>query len=107
MTANARLGGVSLDGDDPKSLAQFWRDLLELEVMFESADFVALKGAGVLITTQRVADHQPPDWPETTVPKQIHLELAVTDLDAVEMRASSSAPSSRRLSPIPMSGGCS
>ena len=87
MTANARLGGVSLDGDDPKSLAQFWRDLLELEVMFESADFVALKGAGVLITTQRVADHQPADWPETTVPKQIHLELAVTDLDAVEMRA--------------------
>jgi hypothetical protein len=87
MTASARLGAVSLDGDDPKSLAEFWRDLLELEVMFESEDFVALKGAGVLITTQRVADHRPPDWPETTVPKQIHLELAVTDLDAVEMRA--------------------
>jgi Glyoxalase-like domain len=87
MTANARLGGVSLDGDDPHSLAAFWRDLLELEVMFESEDFVALKGAGVLITTQRVANHQPPDWPETTIPKQIHLELAVTDLDAVEGRA--------------------
>ena len=55
--------------------------------MFESEDFVALKGGGVLITTQRVADHQAPDWPETTVPKQIHLELAVTDLDAVEKRA--------------------
>jgi hypothetical protein len=63
MTAIARLGGVSLDGDDPKSLAEFWRDLLELDVMFESDDFVALKGAGVLITTQRVADHRPPDWP--------------------------------------------
>jgi len=87
MTAAVRLGGVSLDGDDPKSLASFWRDLLELEVMFESEDFVALKGAGVLITTQRVANHQAPDWPETTVPKQIHLELAVTDLDAVEERA--------------------
>jgi len=87
MTAIARLGAVSLDGDDPTSLAEFWRDLLELEVMFASEDFVALKGAGVLITTQRVASHQPPDWPETTVPKQIHLELAVTDLDAVEKRA--------------------
>jgi hypothetical protein len=87
MTASARLGAVSLDGDDPKSLAEFWRDLLELEVMFESEDFVALKGAGVLITTQRVADHRPSDWPETTVPKQIHLELAVTDLEAVETRA--------------------
>lgn len=87
MTALARLGAVSLDGDDPKSLAAFWRDLLELEVFFESDDFVALKGAGVLITAQRVGEHQPPDWPETTVPKQIHLELAVTDLDAVEERA--------------------
>ena len=87
MTAIARLGAVSLDGDDPHSLAGFWRDLLELEVMFESEDFVALKGGGVLITTQRVADHHPPDWPETTVPKQIHLELAVTDLDAAEERA--------------------
>jgi hypothetical protein len=83
----ARLGGVSLDTDDPRSLAAFWCDLLELEVMFESEDFVALKGAGVLITTQRVADHQAPDWPETGIPKQIHFELAVTDLDAVEGRA--------------------
>jgi hypothetical protein len=87
MTAIARLGAVSLDGDDPHSLAGFWRDLLELEVMFESEDFVALKGGGVLITTQRVADHHAPDWPETTVPKQIHLELAVTDLGAAEERA--------------------
>ena len=87
MAAIARLGAVSLDGDDPKSLAEFWRELLELDIMFESEDFVALKGAGVLITTQRVASHQPPDWPEATVPKQIHLELAVTDLDAVEKRA--------------------
>jgi len=83
----ARLGAVSLDGDDPKSLADFWRHLLELEIMFESEDFVALKGAGVFITTQRVANHQPPDWPETMVPKQIHLEIAVTDLVAVEARA--------------------
>jgi Glyoxalase-like domain len=83
----ARLGGVSLDTDDPRSLAAFWCDLLELEVMFESEDFVALKGAGVLITTQRVTDHQAPDWPETGIPKQIHFELAVTDLDAAERRA--------------------
>lgn len=87
MTAITHLGAVSLDSDDPAALAAFWRDLLELEVMFESEDFVALKGAGVLITTQRVADHRPPDWPETTVPKQIHLELAVTDLGAAEKRA--------------------
>jgi hypothetical protein len=87
MTATARLGAVSLDSDDPNSLAEFWRELLELEIVFESEDFFALSGADVLITTQRVANHQPPDWPETTIPEQIHLELAVSDLNAVEGRA--------------------
>ena len=36
---------------------------------------------------QRVADHQPPDWPGSGVPKQIHLELAADDLDAAEAGA--------------------
>ena len=55
--------------------------------MFESEDFVALQGAAVLLTTQRVADHRPPDWPGSDVPKQLHLELAVDDLDDAEARA--------------------
>lgn len=81
MTAAARLAAISLDAADP---AGFYRELLELEVVFESADFVALKGAGVLLTVQRVADHVAPDWPSGPVGKQLHLELAVDDLDAAE-----------------------
>jgi hypothetical protein len=54
-----------------------------------------------------VASHQPPNWPEATVPKQIHLELAVTDLDAVEMRAVQLGAVKSRTHPIPMCGGCS
>jgi hypothetical protein len=84
MTAIARLAAVSLDSSDPVGLAAFYRDMLDLEVFFENEDFVALKGAGILITTQRVSDHRPPDWPENDVPKQIHLELAVDDLEASE-----------------------
>lgn len=87
MALIARLGGVTLDCDDPQSLAEFWRHLLDLEVLVEEEDYVALKAAGVLITAHRVANHQPPDWPDATVPKQIHLELAATDLDAAEERA--------------------
>ena len=30
----------------------------------------------------RVADYRPPTWPEADVPKQFHLDLAVTDLQA-------------------------
>jgi hypothetical protein len=87
MTAVARLAAVSLDSSDPAVLAEFYRQLLDLELMFESDDFVALKGAGVYLTTQRVEDHQPPTWPDAGVPKQMHLELAVSDLDAAEAGA--------------------
>ena len=85
--AIARLAAVSLDTDDPAGLAEFYRQLLELRVMWESADFVALQGAGVILTMQRVAEHRAPDWPGAGVPKQLHLELAVTDLDAAQQRA--------------------
>ena len=87
MSPIARLAGVSLDSADPAALAAFYRDLLELDVVFEADDFIALKGAGIYLTTQRVAAHRAPDWPDDDVPKQIHLELAVTDLEAAQTRA--------------------
>ena len=87
MTKIARLAGVALDTADPRALAEFYRGLLELETVFETPDFVALKGAGVLLTAQRVEDHVPPDWPGSSVPKQAHLELAVEDLGAAERLA--------------------
>jgi hypothetical protein len=87
MVAIARLAAVSLDSPEPSTLAAFYRQLLDLEVMFETEDFVALQGAGILITVQRVTDHRRPDWPEGEVPKQMHLELAVADLDRAEAGA--------------------
>jgi catechol 2,3-dioxygenase-like lactoylglutathione lyase family enzyme len=87
MTAFARLAAVSLDAADPAELGAFYRDLLGLEVVWESEDFTALKGAAILVTVQRVADHQPPSWPGGAAPKQIHLELAVDDLEAAEAGA--------------------
>jgi hypothetical protein len=35
----------------------------------------------------KIPDYVPPTWPEGDVPKQIHLELAVTDLDATVAEA--------------------
>jgi hypothetical protein len=87
MGAVARLAAVSLDTSDPAGLATFYRRLLDLEVFFESDDFVALKGAGILITTQRVEDHRTPSWPGGPAPKQLHLEFAVSDLEKAEAQA--------------------
>jgi catechol 2,3-dioxygenase-like lactoylglutathione lyase family enzyme len=84
MTAIARLGAVSLDAPDPAALSRFYQDVLGVEVMFSSPDFVALKGASTLLTIQRVADLPAVSWPDGPVPKQIHLEFSVDDLDAAE-----------------------
>lgn len=84
---SVRLAAVSLDAVDPLPEAEFWRDLLGLQIIWRNDDFVALRGAAVLITVQRVADHRVPQWPTGEVPKQLHLELAVTDLDDGEQAA--------------------
>ncbi len=87
MTAIARLAGVSLDTADPVGLANFYRQLLGLETYLATDEFVALKGANILITTQRVDNHLPPSWPTGPTPKQVHLELAVGDLETAELAA--------------------
>jgi hypothetical protein len=87
MTAIGRLGAISLDTDEPETLASFYKDLLGYDVVFTTEDFIALKGSGSGISVQRVADYVAPDWPGTSVPKQIHLEIAVKDLEDAESAA--------------------
>ena len=89
MSAAARLAAVSLDTDDPAGLASFYKELLGLEDYFSSDDFVALKGGPLLLTFQRVKEHIKPTWPTGAAPKQVHLEVAVTDLAASERAARS------------------
>lgn len=87
MTTILRLAGVSLDTDDPHRLAEFYRQLLGLEPFLDVEDVVALKGAGVFLTTQRVPGYVPPDWPSGPTPKQMHLDVAVSDLEEAEALA--------------------
>jgi hypothetical protein len=63
-----RLGSISFDCEDPSALGNFWADLLGGEVAFRSDDFVAVRTNAV--------------WP-----KQMHLDLAVDDLDRAETAA--------------------
>ena len=70
MAPMARLAGIALDCPDAAALAKFYRERLELDVVFESEGFVALNGGGIFLTTQRIEDHRPPEWPNGHVPKQ-------------------------------------
>ena len=84
---NIRFGSVSLDCADPKALATFWSELLGGAIAFTSDDFVAVKLDHAWISTVRVPDYQRPDWPDGNPPKQIHLDLAVDDLEGAESEA--------------------
>jgi catechol-2,3-dioxygenase len=83
----ARLGAISLDSDDPVMLGRFYHELLDARITYESASLVALQAGDMVITVERVGNHQPPDWPDDKVPKQLHFDFLVDDLDTAERAA--------------------
>jgi hypothetical protein len=85
--ALARLGLICLDCEDPAGLAAFWAGLLGGEVTPVSDDVVVVKSHGAPVAAVRVPGYQPPTWPSGAIPKQVHLDLAVGDLDAAEAEA--------------------
>ena len=80
--AVARRGFVSLDCADPIPLAEFWAAMLGGEIMFTSVTTVDIRTEWVWLSAMKIPDYEPPTWPAGDVPKQIHLDLAVTDLEA-------------------------
>jgi len=85
--AVARIGSISLDCSDPEPLASFWASLLGGEIAFTSDTFVAVKAGALWLSVVHVPDYRAPDWPDSSVPKQIHLDLAVDDLEVAEAEA--------------------
>ena len=83
----ARLASVALDCADPLPLATFWAGLLGGEVAFTSDAVVAVRTDRGWLMALRVPGYTAPDWPDGTVPKQVHLDLAVDDLDVAEVEA--------------------
>lgn len=78
---------VALDCPDPGPLAEFWAGMIGGEVVLRTEDFVVVKSGSVALATVRVDDYQPPTWPGGDRPKQMHLDLAVDDLDEAQARA--------------------
>lgn len=81
------MGSITLDCGDPGALADFWSKLLGGEIAFESDDFVAVKTDHGWLSAVRVSNYQAPTWPRDDVPKQIHLDLSVDNLDEAQGEA--------------------
>jgi catechol 2,3-dioxygenase-like lactoylglutathione lyase family enzyme len=85
MTAIARYVGVSIDSADPAALADFYRQMLGLEISYTSDEFVFVGEMGPTgMGFVKVDDYQRPTWPSGDVPKQAHMEFGVDDLDKGE-----------------------
>jgi hypothetical protein len=84
-----RLASISIDCPDPAALAGFYAALLALEQIFATPDgsFVALSNGSIAITLMRTDDHVAPTWPQPGQLQQMHLDIAVDDLEAAVTRA--------------------
>lgn len=86
MPGIAKLRAVVLDCPDPVALAPFYSALVGGEVtVTDDGDWVSLRdGVDVLLSFQRAADHQPPDWPNPDKPQQFHIDVTVDEIDTAE-----------------------
>jgi len=76
MTVTAHLFAVTVDCPDPARLARFYQGFLGGQLRSASADFVVLtSGEVVRLDFQRVANHQPPPWPDPSAPRRLHLDF--------------------------------
>lgn len=80
--AVARTGVVSLDCAHARPLAEFWAAMLGGEIVFTSAAAVVVRTSWLALSAIEVPAYRPPTWPAVDVPQQIHLDLAVSDLEA-------------------------
>ncbi|HLZ39192.1 MAG TPA: VOC family protein [Mycobacteriales bacterium] len=99
--AVARFGSIALDCADPLPLAAFWAELIGGSVAFTGEEFAAVKGAWGWLAAVRVPGYRAPSWPEDTTPKQMHLDLAVDDLDAAEAEALRLGARRAAVQPVP------
>ncbi|GGP85478.1 VOC family protein [Streptosporangium pseudovulgare] len=86
--AIARMRSVVIDCPDPKGLADFYGALLDWKITNVEDDWVTLTDgeSGGRLCFQLAPDHRPPSWPDSELPQQFHLDLAVDDLDEAEAR---------------------
>lgn len=97
-----RLLAITLDCPDPVRLAQFYSEALDLPITVSTPGFVLVGREGSPgLGFYRVDDYRPPTWPESAVPKQVHLDLGVDDLDEAQVRLIALGAIEPEVQPLP------
>ena len=92
-----RIAQTVLDTDDPRTLAEFYRQLFALtyregdeppppgEPDERGADWLVLRNpGGVQLAFQHVDDYAPPTWGSTDRPQMLHLDTVVDSVEQLE-----------------------
>ncbi len=80
----ARMRSVVLDCPDPRTLAEFYQDVVGGDITFAEDDWVVLTVDRLRVAFQLAEEFAAPTWPTGERPQQFHLDLTVDDVDAVE-----------------------
>lgn len=86
MTAIATLAMINLDCDAPPALATFYHELLGWEITHSQDEYAMITDGNTPIGFGRIEDYRAPRWPDSSAPKQFHLDFYVDDLDKAETR---------------------
>jgi predicted enzyme related to lactoylglutathione lyase len=81
------LFAVTIDAPDASSLARFYGDLMGMEVTYDGPEGSLISKDGRSVMFQQISDYNAPRWPDPAYPQQVHLDIAIGDLDAGEARA--------------------
>lgn len=88
--ARARIARIVFDGAEPRALARFWGELLDLaETALDTPERVEIAradGLGPALAFQHSLG-SPPRWPDPAHPQQLHVDLDADDPEAARHRA--------------------
>jgi len=84
-----RWHGLVIDTPDPRGLATFYQELLGFVRVQDDDDWVVIGDAPDRpgLAFQRAPDLEPPGWPGGKPPQQMHLDIAVDDIEQAEGQA--------------------
>ena len=80
-------GLVTLDCTESPPLAAFWAAMLGGDEIPIRDGLIVIRTGWVWLAALEVPDYIAPTWPTGDIPQQIHLDLAVTDLDVAATEA--------------------
>jgi len=76
-----------IDCPTPRALASFYEQLLGVERLEDSPNWVTIGGAGhPTVAFQGTADFVPPRWGSPAAPQQMHMDVLVADLDIAQVQ---------------------